>query len=166
MQGRASAVCGIGDTYCLDSASERLRNAHVSSRHDSNVHTLPTPGETHHHRQWGPQQTLTRPIAGEVAKWEHRLKSSQERLHVMRMERAQWHAMVHASERKKRQAQTQGFSGGVMVDTPEDAVAARSLLRPCCRCCVLLCRRTVRYRQRGHRWWNAWRYDAHAMYPS
>lgn len=33
-----------------------------------------------------------------MARWEERLKGSKQRLHVMRMERAQWHAMVQAAD--------------------------------------------------------------------
>lgn len=40
----------------------------------------------------------TRVVHGEASRWEERLKGSKQRLHVMRMERAQWHAMVQAAD--------------------------------------------------------------------
>eukprot|EP00892_Ulva_mutabilis_P000564 jgi/Ulvmu1/10508/UM064_0046.1 len=122
---KADLVSDTDDCNGVESIFQQPWSTSVSSRHDPCMQSHPAPVGPQHQRA-NSQPELGGLVPGEVARWEERLKDSQERLHIMRMERAQWHAMVHASEKKKHGKCISTVDGSLVTSAGPPASVVRA----------------------------------------
>lgn len=92
----------------MDSSGRAMHAPHklAASQHHYQQHeTGPFPGFSHSETVSDQSNILDRRAPGELSCWEKRLKSAQEKLQLMRMEREQWYAMASVADSAKKQSQ-------------------------------------------------------------
>lgn len=116
MQGHTcGSVMSLCNRTCGDLASTQQISSTSLSRYESCRSFPPAPHEQPCRMLREAQQQCDKVVPAEVSRWEQKLKNSRDRLHVMRMERAQWHAMVCASDAHEQRERTSNLHQGMVT---------------------------------------------------